>query len=239
MGAGRSGTSMLAGALAQSYYVGKSLIPPRKANPKGFFESSIINNTNEAILQEKLPNLVRGQRWLGVLTTKQTEKFTISQSIINQIKDHTRTQGFCYKDPRFCYTLSVWRPYLNNTKFICVFRHPLSTMTSVLKECSVAPYLRNFRINTKIAENIWREMYSHVLKRHRHTGHWKFVHYEQLFGVNALSEIEEFLECRVNKEFPDKKLNRSKKTKEKLSKETQHVYKALCSLALHKGQGNG
>lgn len=233
IGAGRSGTSMLAGCLSSVYYVGKGLIPPRKANPKGFFESSAINNINEAILQKKLPKFVNGQRWLSSLSLKQTESFSIKPAIIEQIKKHTNINGFCYKDPRFCYTLPVWRPYLRNTRFICIFRHPLNTITSVLKECKIAPYLRNFKMNKKISQEIWKNMYLHVLNRHRHTGEWKFVHYNQLFDVKILSEIENFLGTPINRSFPDKRLNRSKGANENLSGETKNVYKNLCSLAEH------
>jgi hypothetical protein len=48
LGSGRSGTSMVAGALAKAgYFMGDRLYPARDANPLGFFEAPEINSINE------------------------------------------------------------------------------------------------------------------------------------------------------------------------------------------------
>ena len=70
LGSGRSGTSMVAGSVAGAgYHMGDQLHAARISNPKGFFESSEINDINEALLAPSMGEVSRlgsGQRWLGV-----------------------------------------------------------------------------------------------------------------------------------------------------------------------------
>ena len=56
LGSGRSGTSMIAGALTKAgYYIGDNPYPPRKTNPKGFFETREVNHVNEILLAQVSP----------------------------------------------------------------------------------------------------------------------------------------------------------------------------------------
>jgi hypothetical protein len=232
LGSGRSGTSMIGGTLAAGgYFFGDKLIPPRPANPKGFFESGVVNNVNERILQKAMPNLRYGHRWLGLLSIAGIKNLHQDKLIKQDIKKLLAKTPFCYKDPRFCYTLPIWQPYLRNTKFICIFRHPTSTIHSIIKECNVAPYLRTMKINVKKAQNIWRLMYTHVVHLHCKHGEWLFVHYDQMFEHNMLTTIEGFLQTTVNKHFPEKQLKKPLKNNIKLEQETQDVYDTLCQLA--------
>jgi hypothetical protein len=223
---------MIGGTLSNgSYFFGGKLIPPRAANPKGFFESGVVNNVNERILKTKMPLLQYGHRWLGLLGLQGVQGLYNSGKIVQEIKALVSKQPFCYKDPRFCYTLPIWRPHLKNTKFICIFRHPKNTVASILKECVTAPYLKNMKITKKKAQNVWRLMYTHVVERHRKQGQWLFIHYDQMFSITTLHKIEEFLQTEVNKTFPEKKLRRPMDINIKLSPETQRVYRTLCNLA--------
>ena len=232
LGSGRSGTSMIGGTLAPGgYFFGDKIIPPRAANPKGFFESGVVNNVNERILKNVMPTLQYGHRWLGLVGLPGAKNLYVSGKIVKEIKELVAKQPFCYKDPRFCYTLPIWRPHLKNTKFICVFRHPQSTIASILKECRTAPYLQNMKITKKKAQNIWRLMHTHVVERHRKQGEWLFIHYNQMFNMDTLTKIEEFLQTKVDKSFPERKLVRPVTNNIKLLPETQRIYRILCNLA--------
>lgn len=162
-GSGRSGTSLVAGILAKDgYYIGTDYIRPTDSNPKGFFEGQEINDVNEKILEKivatrssfttrflrRVPFLEeivkndrpikgKGQLWLARVPLDAHVKS--NSSINDQIRHQTARVPFCFKDPRFCYTLPVWRPFLDNhtTVFVCVFRDPGDTIKSILQNVIV------------------------------------------------------------------------------------------------------
>src|SRR5215471_14327363 len=107
LGSGRSGTSMLAGSLRSAgYYMGEHLIPADAANPKGYFEDDEINDINEALLAPLTPSRSRpacGWRWLAAVPVG--TPIPCPPEITERIKAQTDQSPFCFKDPRFCYTL--------------------------------------------------------------------------------------------------------------------------------------
>ena len=108
---------------------------------------------------------IRGQRWLASIPL--TQPITASDSIQSRIKAVVQHRPYCFKDPRFSYTLDLWRPYLTNPVFVCVFRDPASTALSILKECQTLPKLqhpiRGIRLSWRQTLNIWTLMYEHIL----------------------------------------------------------------------------
>lgn len=232
LGSGRSGTSTIAGTLAKAgYYMGDNLIPPREANPKGFFECADINlHSNEEIMRSATPGMKDGTRWLAALPLD--IKFTATPKAIQVITKMIAKQPFCYKDPRFSYTLNVWRPYLPNTKFICVFRSPESTARSIVKECQTAKYLQGIPMDIPKALCIWTAMHEHVLHRHRSLGEWLFVDYTRMFEAPILDRIEAFLQAPVDRTFPVPTLYRSKPLFDIVVPEkAKQLYTELCALA--------
>jgi len=246
LGSGRSGTSMIAGTLSKSgYFMGERLYPPRESNPKGFFEDPEINGINEALLAQvtpKRPPLIGqwffrdrptfGERWLARIPLG--TKIPVPPNIGERIRRATRREPYCYKDPRFSYTLSAWRPYLKNTVFICVFRNPASTVASILKECQTAKYLKNFKITRDQALEVWKLMYSHILRIHKSEGEWLFLHYNQVLTGEGLDAIEAFLEAPVDRSFPDPRLRRSVST-DPVPEDILDIYAELCRLANYNG----
>ena len=241
LGSGRSGTSMLTGLFAKSgYFMGENLYPGRDTNPKGFFESAQINSINEDIIDEVAPKRLKlgpidpfsnrpnkpGQRWLTQLDLG--VKLPESNQYADRIRSLTDQQPFCFKDPRFCYTLPVWRPYLMNTVFLVVFRHPHSTANSMVKEYEAMPYLRGFRFTKQDAMNVWYLMYSHILNRHVQEGDsWLFLHYEQILSGECYDMIENFVDAKVDRKFVDQRLYRNT-SREKLNASLEVVYYSLC-----------
>lgn len=242
LGSGRSGTSMVAGTLWDcGYFMGDHLYKPREANPKGFFESPDINGLNEDLLAKVLPKRPpllgccffrdrpkRQQRWLARVPLETA--WPPLPKIEKRINSLVSRQPFCFKDPRFCYTLPIWRPYLKNTAYLCVFRHPAVTAESILKECATAPYLRSLRMDFVTAVDVWRHMYDHILQKHRQEGDWLFVHFDQVITGDALGRIETLLDIKVNASFPDAKLRRST-SDQKMDDDVNDIYHKLCDLA--------
>jgi hypothetical protein len=249
-GSGRSGTSMVAGVLAKSgYFMGDHLYPARESNPKGFYEDPEINGINEALVAQVIPQRPRllgrwffrsrpleGQRWLARVPVGTKIP---SLPIINEhIRKTLQREPFCFKDPRFSYTLPVWRPFLKNTVFVCIFRDPASTALSIVKECRDAEYLHSLSVSFQQALEVWNLMYRHILDVHRHEGAWLFLHYNQVLSGEGLERLEDFVDAPVDRSFPDPSLNRSF-SDDLVPEEVARVYQHLCEIAEYEGTHEG
>ncbi|MFD0762110.1 hypothetical protein ACFQZW_08455 [Lutibacter aestuarii] len=250
LGSGRSGTSMLTGSLANtgynlgdnSNYLGKN-----KANPKGFFEDYEVNTINEDILKATIPiqfsEKIRKNifpsftfyraRWLAILPTFLKPKSTAS--INKRIIDVIKTEPFCFKDPRFSYTLPIWQHFFNdNTKFIVIFREPFKTAVSIDRECKESVALNTLKMNPKRALKVWNAMYNYILKIYNKSTEkdkWLFVHFDQMFDIEKIREIERFIDAKIDVSFPEKTISRTNKTDLKISPKTEKIYNQLLKLA--------
>lgn len=245
LGSGRSGTSMLAGLFRQAgYFMGDQHVPPREANPLGFFEDREINAINEELLSSVTPprptgplralpvlrrRLAFSQRWLAEVPVNKTCKVTptLTQRMEVQVATH---ENYCFKDPRFCYTLPAWRPHLRDTVYLCVFRDPTQTAMSMLREAREAPYLKNVRLDYDRALRVWLLMYRHVLERHCLKGDWLFVHYDQVVNGAAVAAVERAVGARLDAAFPDETISRSRPAGE-CPAEVARVYRRLLELS--------
>lgn len=242
LGSGRSGTSMVAGTLAKSgYFMGDNLLPPRQSNPKGFFEDPFINGINEQILSnvrfklnDRIKRLISGrkfsdgQRWLEIMPIG-TQLYP-SKSIENKISIAVDKSPFCYKDPRFSFTLPFWRPFLENTVFICVFREPSITALSIVKECKDMEYLHSLTMSYKYALEVWHSIYTNILESHMSQGEWLFIHYDQIVSTEGLDRIETLTNAKTDRSFPDIKLKRTSSS-ESVDNKYRYVYEKLCLLS--------
>lgn len=250
LGSGRSGTSMLAGTLYQSgYYLGEKLHKPEISNPKGFFEWMTINQINELILapyakqgfKVKLIETFlkkgtvynprgKNQKWLLSLPLE-TEVNNSMPEVETTIKEVLAKEPFCYKDPRFSYTLPVWEKFLKpDTVFICVFREPDITVNSILKECQSRQYLRTLYINRHMAYNVWLNIYAHAFKHAAHLENMVFIHYDQVFDGTGLQILSKILEVPLKKEFVDKSLKRTLPGGP-VPRKVKNLYRRLCEAA--------
>jgi hypothetical protein len=245
MGCGRSGTSLVMGCLSKAgYNIGDNSIIVRESNVYGFFEDSEINRINDEIIQKSYPkklpfsgewifdeyDWVAG-RWLAQLSLG--AKIYSSKEIKRKISEKITKKPFCYKDTRFGYTFPTWKSLLKDTVFIVVLRDPSLTALSIVRECRNAKYLQNFNIDFKTALNVWRLVYSHILKHYMEDDNkknWMFIHYDQLFSIKSLEKISKFTGAKIDYDFPDRSLKRLK-FKRKINKETEEIYNKLCSLA--------
>jgi hypothetical protein len=221
--------------------MGDRLHAPRDANPKGFFEDYEINGINEVLLAQVVPPppplvgkwLFRDrpgqwQRWLARVAVG--TPITCPNDIAKRIRKQVQRQPFCYKDPRFSYTLQAWRPFLVDTAYICVFRDPSSTVKSILKECRDAPYLQSLHINAAHALEAWALMYRSILEVHANSGEWLFLHFDQMLEGDGLDKLEAFLGASVDRSFPEVSLRRSVGNQD-IPAEARQIYRDLCERA--------
>jgi hypothetical protein len=244
LGAGRSGTSLAAGILQPAgYFMGENLYPADEGNPKGYFESWQLNSINEALLAPTMPSRPQlfgsgiffrrrppdGQRWLAVPHRGLID--ACPEDIGEKIEALTAREPYCLKDPRFCYTLSLWKPFLRNTAFVCIFRHPGITANSLIKECKRVPEYRRHISNVRSAYKLWAAMYNQVLDVHfDRNGQWLFFHYNQILNGTAFKLMEEVLEAKLDPHFAEDKLNRST-SPGKIPENILKLYRRLCELA--------
>jgi hypothetical protein len=246
LGSGRSGTSMVAGTLhTAGYYMGEDLLPATCANPKGFFEDRAINELNEDLLAGVSPvkptsrrgrlyprRLYYGDRWLA--TVELSADVRATPELRARMRSLVQSRPFCFKDPRFCYTLDAWRPVLEQPVFLCVFREPGVTAQSMITALRERDFLKDVRLSRRRALRVWSSMYAHVLERHRHSGDWLFVHYDQFLDGSAIPRVEALLETEIDSSFVDPQLKRSTGSRA-LPRRTAEVYRELCALAGHDG----
>ena len=236
LGCGRSGTSLVAGLLASAgYFMGPRLHPPREANPTGFFEGEVVKDVNEALLDplvEADGRTHRGSRWLETLSPSASVPAP-DDATADAIRRLVLRRPFAFKDPRFCYTLPAWRPFLPpRTAFICVFREPGRTVTSLLRERNEAPWLRDVRLDTVDAEGLWVAMYRRVLDEHRHAGDWLFVHYDQVLAGSGVARLGQHVGARLDPTVVRADLKRSS---DRLTGACSiATYHELCALAGHR-----
>ena len=239
---------MVAGALRTAgYFMGERLKGPRASNPRGFFESFEINDINEDLLAGVVrnprgfvarrlfgPPLRRDQRWLARLPVG--APVPCSGEITERIRAATGRAPYCFKDPRFCYTLPAWRPYLDNVLYVCVFRSPGRTAQSILKNCRTDGYLRGIRMTPRLALRVWLLMYQNILRIHCREGDWLFLHYDQVLGGDGLKVLAGRLGASVDFSFPDPSLNRAPEAG-RLPTGIRRAYAHLCELAGYRPPG--
>lgn len=248
LGSGRSGTSMVAGTLARAgYFMGERLHAPRPSNPKGFYEDVEVNAINEAILSPVTPWLPprfrpgrlycwlrrtffpgrpgEGERWLARVLLN--ARLISTPEIEARIQALVKRVPFCLKDPRFCYTLPAWQPWLGDTRFVCVFREPTASARSMLREIQTTPKLAGLKLTYADCLDIWLLMYSHILENHCQQGEWVFLHYEQMLDGSGLERLAAFLDVTPDCTFPDPALRRTRPA-EKMPETVRPVYKQLC-----------
>lgn len=242
MGSGRSGTSMVAGSLRRSgYYMGDDLLLPTASNPLGYYESRTVNRINEEILAGVMPRRPRGrlerwfrhmpgrdQRWLGRVRVGRV--LPCPEDVRERIREQVANDPFCFKDPRFCYTLPVWRPFVGEAVFVCVFRDPARSVNSILADCRSQRYLWNLNVSRRRAVAVWTLVYRHVLDLHRHLGSWLFLHYDQVLEGDGAERLAGFLEAEVDRSFLQKELNRADRRGE-VPRRAARTYAELCDLA--------
>jgi len=243
LGAARSGTSLTAGCLASAgYFMGDDLMKPRDSNPRGFFEDYHINAINDRILLTTQSGLLRhlpkgsalAGKWFGyhhkwLLHLPADKQIIATEQQREEIKKATSKEPFCFKDPRFCYTLQVWKPFLKDAVRICVFRHPNECAESMVKESQTQDETKKLNLSKADCLNIYQAMYQRVLQE-MNDGDWIFIHYKQMLNGDGVKRLEDVLGANVDSNFADCTLHRNKST-EQISGDLNVLYNQLNKLA--------
>jgi hypothetical protein len=248
LGSGRSGTSMAAGILARAgYFMGGELWPADIGNPKGYFEDREVNTINDdliapvapktppsglrKLLLGDIPILGHYQHWVAVLRPRVMVPCPPAMS--ERIAAVTARQPFCFKDPRFSYTLPAWRPYIGDALLLCVFRDPSVTASSIVRECKRADHMRGTVVDERWALKVWEAMYRYILDVHYpQGGDWLFLHYHQLLDHSKDAELERRLGVVIDRDFAVAELNRSRPSAA-VPRRMARLYERLCALALY------
>ena len=222
LGSGRSGTSLTAGLLVGAgYHAGDDLLEPSESNPRGFFESRLVNALNEDLLAQVVPKRPRArllrplfrhrprrfQRWLAVAPAG--AGFDVDDGLRARLAAALPAAPWCVKDPRFTYTLRAWRPVLGDAAYVCVFRHPGETAASILAEQRRTPALQDLRLSTRRLLTMWERMYGEVL-REAGEGDWLFVDHAQLVAGDGVERLGRHVGVDLDPGFVEPALHRSR-----------------------------
>lgn len=237
LGSARSGTSMVAGVLAGAgYFFGETVIPADERNPMGFLEDREVLDINERLLDQVLTRAPANRRIRKLLFRSRpgahqghlahlplNVSISAPPDVISRISSLVSKEPFCLKDPRFSWTLPAWRPFLQNTIFICVFRQPAVVADSLLR-------LDGNFLSHRGALRVWENAYAHIIENHRHFGEWLFVSYDQVLHGDGVARLARFTGSQVDADFPQASLKRSSPERA-VRAESQRIYDQLCSLA--------
>ena len=213
LGMHRSGTSLVSGILSKmGVNMGKKLLKASVENPKGYFEDIEFFNLNKKILEEAGGswNLPPNKEVLLKVMKKNENKF---EDIINRKNKNSTLWG--WKDPRTILTIDGYINFLSpkKTKFIIVFRNPLTIAYSLEKKKK-----KKFRVEVIDGLEL-SNIYSHELVRFIK----KYPRYNKLFLAyesilkekeESVKKISEFVGIEASNDiysFIDNKLDRSSK----------------------------
>ncbi len=136
LGMHRSGTSAMAGVLAQlGAALPKALMPPTDANPKGYFESVEAYRLNDAVLASA------GSSWddpapfdVAWYRSPSFQDYRLRAAKVIG-KEFGVSKLFVLKDPRICRLLPFWRQTLADLAVrplhVCIHRHPREVASSL------------------------------------------------------------------------------------------------------------
>jgi hypothetical protein len=231
LGAGRSGTSAIAGSFVGNFNRGGNLHPANDANPKGFFEANFVNRINDDLLWScKEVETTRGlkQGWLTSLD-KDVLIMSDSKDIEDRIESVCSNNPILLKDPRFSYTLPVWLRYINDPKIICVFRDPREFLSSMMHHCATQQYLKGMVVDSEFFQKVWLSMYTYILKNYLNLN-MMFINYKDILEGDGLKRLSDYTGYLTDNNFPEKGLRRSNNNQEVAYNLTE-MYSRLCSLA--------
>jgi len=228
---------MVTGTLKSGgYWTDENLWPADQHNPKGYFESIEALTINEKILASALPSLAEAGvylytgRLLRILPLD--IRLQVEDTLHIEMQASLSHEPYCLKDPRFSYTLDIWRPFLHNIKYICVFREPIATAHSLVRYCRNIEHYHPLEMTEEMALDLWQCYYTHILQNHSTEGEWLFVHYNQMFEPQTFRHLEAFAEVTLQETFPDLELRRAVPDTS-YSTAIQEMYKELCDRAMY------
>jgi hypothetical protein len=231
---------MLAGMMAHSGLdLGSRPHPPNQWNPLGFFEDQGTTSLNERILAPYVGqinqsgefdrHLQEGEAWLARFPLGFVPE--VDGDVDSLVSTEVSGRPFYRKDPRFCFTLPVWRRHLDpNALFLCIFRDPVRSALSIHRFGETY----GLGMSPEQAFELWSDSYEIVLREHSNSGDWIFVHYDQIAGGAALPTLSEALGIELDPSFADASRQSSQGPVES-GPRALGIYDELCSRANYPG----
>lgn len=201
LGCGRSGTSLVAGTLADAgYYLGDRLLAANEDNQTGYYESLTVNRLNERMLAPVTQDVPRdaagrplaarplreGERWLAALPEDVVvpDDHDLHEAALHEALASPEGQPVCRKDPRFTWTLPLWP--LQHALRVLVFREPLAAARSILAMTGQG----DLGLTLDGALAVWTACGRRALRRAElFPQRWVFVSYASVLDRSALPEL--------------------------------------------------
>lgn len=137
IGMHRSGTSALGGVLESlGLSVGKSVMPPQKDNPKGFYENLALTELHDKFLESI------GSRWddpkpLDEAQFQGAAARRFRDGLFRLLVGEFGESRPLVKDPRICRLIPLWVPlikeHFSQAQFILPIRHPVAVAHSLVQ----------------------------------------------------------------------------------------------------------
>ncbi|MGA8847938.1 MAG: sulfotransferase family protein, partial [Nocardioides sp.] len=183
-GAGRSGTSTMAGLMQLlGLHVPRPEVPPDASNPKGFSEPQWVVDHHDRLLREAGVQVsdARPQAWFetGRVSTREPERIATAAWLEDQFSE---SRELVVKDPRLSWFLALWRVAAIRTQATPVFATMLRPPAEVVG--SKQTYYANTLGAAHLASS-WLNMLLHTERATREslesgTGGRVFVRYGDL-----------------------------------------------------------
>ncbi|QDU56903.1 hypothetical protein [Aeoliella mucimassa] len=225
LGTGRSGTSMVTACFRDTgASFGDELIEATPANPYGYYECRRINTLNNKLIFKLLypPGCFHLRKFVYPKTHEDWRSFwavlplsarplELDEEDDDFVRSLVSRTPFCLKDPRFNATLPSWMPYLpDSVRFITVFRCPLRTVDSMLRDASetyspALPFERNKLLK------MWVRSYARLLKWAQNDPRFLLLDSESVINGTGRDALEDLVEGELNFDQVDGSVRRSKK----------------------------
>jgi hypothetical protein len=163
IGMHRSGTSALGGVLESlGLTVGKSVMPPRPDNPKGFYENLALTELHDKFLKSigsgwDDPKPIVGKDFQGEAASRFQSK------LLPLLAEEYGEGRPLIKDPRICRLMPLWVPlikeHFTEAQFILPIRHPVAVAHSLVQrgEMTIGDSLKLWVVHVIEGERSTRE----------------------------------------------------------------------------------
>jgi len=202
----RSNTSALGKVFYEAgYNMGDKLMPPSKANPKGYFEDVDIINFEESLIQK-----ISGSQFKFWYIDKDVE---LDLNLLSE-KDYTdarnlilsklgQSEHFIWKSPRSSLLLNFWHKIFPNLGVIFIYRHYDLVANSLVRRGDMWKFSKLRFFQKRKALNIWYKYNLELIRYYKNnTDSSLLLKSPNVFiEENWENDINAFLENRLASEF--------------------------------------
>ena len=256
LGSGRSGTSAVAGLFRNEpgVFYGYDILEPSGGNQTGYYECEVVNTINNILLRQLtgvslldhlpqwparlferfLPWTHRDVRSLWLARPRRQPTRELSYDIAHLIGRMSRHQPFCFKDPRFGFTLPLWQPYLPpDVRYLVVFRDPADAIASILRDAKESYDDRPLAVTEQWAVEHWKLIYQCILSQRRvEESQWMFLNFNDVLTEECQAALTVFVGAKPDTEqLEPARIGRHRARAGNEGDDCRTLYDELCNLA--------